>query len=83
MPYVYKFGNTADQGGREGFGLVLVVVNRLGPKALTYSLPQALTLNPSNPTDRKATTNQIQMLLTFFPVRVRVTTRIHAIWGLA
>ena len=32
--------------GCSGLGLALVVVNRLGPLALTYSLPQALTLNP-------------------------------------
>ena len=36
----------SDQGGRKGLELVLVVLKRLGPKALTFSLPQALTLNP-------------------------------------
>ena len=35
--------------GCSGLGLALVVVNRLGPSALTYSLPQALTLNPRAP----------------------------------
>ena len=32
--------------GCSGLGLALVVVKRLGPSARTFSLPQALTLNP-------------------------------------
>jgi len=47
----FEFGLSLPFGqwGCSGLGLALVVVNRLGPSALTYSLPQALTLNPRAP----------------------------------
>ena len=43
----------------------------------------SLTLNPRNPTNRKATTNQIQEIRTFFRLGLGKKTRIHALWGLA
>jgi len=59
----------SDRRGREGLGLVLVVVKRLGPKALTFSLRSTTSANPKpeqpHPTNQKETTNQKQMILTF------------------
>ena len=47
----FEFGLSLPFGPRgcSGLGLALVVVNRFGPSALTYSRPQALTLNPHVP----------------------------------
>ena len=57
---------------KEGFRVSACGSEKVRAKGLTFSLPQALTLNPSTPTNRKATTKQMQNILTFPPVRVRV-----------